>query len=171
MNRRELLKNSAAAGLYVTVASTLQTFLNACNSGQVKRTVYLSDAQYNTLQKICDIIIPETKTPGALSANVPVFAEAAIKECITPAEQKLDKLSTSKNLNDEITKTDTEAFKDTADLEWYKTIKRFTCIGYFTSQQACTTALNYKKAWGSYKGCIPYKPGDKQMAKNYLMYY
>jgi hypothetical protein len=34
-----------------------------------------------------------------------------------------------------------------------------------------TTALNYVEVPGDYNGSVPYKKGDKAMAKTFLMYW
>ena len=54
---------------------------------------------------------------------------------------------------------------------WFRIIKKLAVIGYFTSQEGMTKALNYVKVPGEYKACIPYKKGDKALAKTFLMYW
>ena len=51
------------------------------------------------------------------------------------------------------------------------TIKRLALIGHFTSQEGMEKALNYAKVPGNYEACIPYKQGEKAMAKTFLMYW
>ena len=67
--------------------------------------------------------------------------------------------------------TDEAAFKDNSGHAWFKIIKKLALIGYFTSQEGVTKALNYLKVPGDYKGCIPYRNGEKAMAKTFLMYW
>lgn len=54
---------------------------------------------------------------------------------------------------------------------WFRIIKKLSVIGYFTSKEGMTKALNYVKVPGEYKACIPYKKGDKALAKTFLMYW
>jgi hypothetical protein len=67
--------------------------------------------------------------------------------------------------------TDENAFKDDPGTAWFRIIKKLALIGYFTSQEGMTKALRYVKVPGDYKACIPYKKGDKAMAKTFLMYW
>ncbi|MEK7723991.1 MAG: gluconate 2-dehydrogenase subunit 3 family protein, partial [Acidobacteriota bacterium] len=76
-------------------------------------------------------------------------------------EAKLEKIKT----------IDEKAFKDDAESVWLRIIKKLALIGYFTSQEGMTKALNYVKVPGNYEACIPYKKGDKAMAKIFLMYW
>ena len=83
---------------------------------------------------------------------------------------KFSSLTTKEKL-DVVKKIDEEAFKDNSDQSWFKILKKLTLIGYFTSQEGMTKALNYVKVPGEYKACIPYKKGEKSMAKTFLMYW
>ena len=69
-----------------------------------------------------------------------------------------------------IKEIDEAAFKDDTSKAWFRIIKKLTLIGYFTSQEGMTKALNYVKVPGDYKACIPYKKGEKGLAKTFLMY-
>ena len=65
----------------------------------------------------------------------------------------------------------TLAFKDENSSSWFRILKKLALIGYFTSREGMTTALNYVQVPGDYKGSVPYKKGDKAMAKTFLMYW
>jgi len=84
--------------------------------------------------------------------------------------QKFLSLTANDKLNT-INKIDAAAFKDDADKTWFRIFKKLTLIGYFTSLQGMTMALNYVKVPGEYKACIPYKKGDKALAKTFLQYW
>jgi hypothetical protein len=85
-------------------------------------------------------------------------------------QQKFSSLSAAEK-SIVIKKLDEDAFKDDANNAWYKIIKKLSLIGYFTSQEGMTKALNYVKVPGEYKACIPYKKGEKALAKTFLMYW
>jgi len=70
-----------------------------------------------------------------------------------------------------IKKIDESAFKNEEDKSWFRIIKKLALIGYFTSQDGMTKALNYVQVPGDYKAVVPYKKGDKAMAKTFLMYW
>ena len=70
-----------------------------------------------------------------------------------------------------IKETDDAAFKNAADKTWFRIFKKLATIGYFTSQEGMSKALNYVKVPADYKACIPYKKGDKALAKTFLMYW
>jgi hypothetical protein len=70
-----------------------------------------------------------------------------------------------------VTDIDKNAFKDENRNPWFRILKKLVLIGFFTSREGMTTALNYVQVPGEYKGSIPYKKGDKAMAKTFLMYW
>ena len=84
--------------------------------------------------------------------------------------EKFSSLSSAERLAT-IKKIDEATFKDDAGNTWFRIIKKLSLIGYFTSQEGMTKALNYVKVPGDYKACIPYKKGEKALAKTFLMYW
>jgi hypothetical protein len=129
--------------------------------------------------------LPATSTPGALDAQVPYFIDLVVKNCMNNKDQQLIKTGlqqmteqspefsslSSKEKLEAVKKIDAAAFKDNSDQLWFRIIKKLALIGYFTSQEGMTKALNYVKVPGNYKACIPYKKGEKSMAKTFLMYW
>jgi len=184
MNRRHLLKGMGALALYSSFPTVLSQFIASCNSTAKKHIpLFFSAGEYELIEAVADTIIPKTSTPGALDAQVPVFIDMVVKSCMNASDQQhikkgLQQLTNQKFLsltaNDKlntINKIDAAAFKDDADKTWFRIFKKLTLIGYFTSQQGMTTALNYVKVPGEYKACIPYKKGDKALAKTFLQYW
>ncbi len=47
---------------------------------------------------------------------------------------------------------------------FFKLMKELTLLGYFTSEEGATQALEYVAVPGRYDGCIDYKPGQKAWA-------
>lgn len=187
MNRRHLLKGMGVVALYGSFPAVLSKFLSSCNSkNKQHRTGYFSDDEFHLIEEISDSLLPKTATPGALDAQVPYFIELVVKDCMSKEDQQLIKkglqqmneqspkfvsLSPQEKL-EAIKKIDEEAFKDEdKDHAWFRIIKKLVLIGYFTSQEGMTKALSYVKVPGDYKACIPYKKGEKQMAKTFLMYW
>ncbi|WP_025762120.1 gluconate 2-dehydrogenase subunit 3 family protein [Dyadobacter tibetensis] len=60
----------------------------------------------------------------------------------------------------------TEAGKEYTDagVPFFRLMKELTLLGYFTSEEGATMALEYVPVPGRYDGCIDYKPGQKAWA-------
>jgi len=90
----------------------------------------------------------------------------------TPAEQTkiLQEMeaSSKKDLEKagEEKKKYTEAGKEYTDaaVPFFRLMKELTLLGYFTSEQGATMALEYVAVPGRYDGCIDLKPGQKSWA-------
>jgi hypothetical protein len=147
---------------------------------------FFTGEEFSLIEDITGTMIPKTNTPGALETQVPYFIDLVAKNCMSSEDQQLIKkglqelnnetggkflsLSTEEKLKT-INKTDEAAFKDDTDKAWFRIVKKLSLIGYFTSKDGMTQALNYVKVPGDYQACIPYKPGDKALAKTFLLYW
>jgi len=187
MHRRTLLKQFSAVTLYSTFPAVVTEFFASCKSGSEQlRVGFFNDEEFMLLEEVCSIILPKTSTPGAADIQLAYFIELTVKNCLHPEEQiKIKKglqqlqhyngssfssLTAAEKMNS-IKETDEAAFKDDAGKAWFRIVKKLALIGYFTSQEGATKALNYVKVPGDYKACIPYRKGEKAMAKTFLMYY
>jgi hypothetical protein len=185
MNRRYVLKGMGAIVLYSSFPTILSEFLSSCKTNEKElRAGFFSDDEFHLIGGITDALLPATSTPGALDAKVPFFLDLVIKNCLTKEDQQLIKrgleemneqekfssLSSSEKSNS-IKKIDAAAFKGDTGNTWFRIIKKLSLIGYFTSQEGMTKGLNYVKVPGDYKACLPYKKGEKALAKTFLMYW
>lgn len=185
MNRRYVLKGMGAIALYSSFPSILSEFLSSCKTREkVLRAGFFSDEEYHLIEGITDALLPATSTPGALDAKVPFFLDLVIKNCLNKTDQTVIKdglkqmsenekfvsLSPVDKLN-AIKRIDEAAFKDDTGSKWFRVVKKLSLIGYFTSQEGMTKALNYVKVPGEYEACVPYKQGEKALAKTFLMYW
>ena len=186
MNRRNLIKGMGAVALYSSFPAVLSEFLSSCNSkDKVLRAGFFSDNEFDLLEQISDIILPRTSTPGALDVRVPYFIDLVVKDCMNKEDQQLikkglqdlnktsDKTFSSLTMDEKkqtIKNIDENAFKDDTSSAWFRIVKKLALIGYFTSQDGMTKALSYVEA-PDYKAVVPYKKGDKAMAKTFLMYW
>lgn len=187
MNRRLLLKEAGVVALYSSFPSVLSEFLLSCNSKEKKlRAGFFSDDEFRLTELLLDTTFPKTRTPGALEIQLPYFIDLVAKKCLSSRDQQLIKkglqqlndrpggkftsLSDQEKLNT-IKMIDAAAFKDEAEQAWFRIIKKLALIGYFTSQEGMTKALNYVKVPGDYEACIPYKKGEKALAKTFLLYW
>jgi len=187
MNRRHVIKGMGVIALYSSFPAVLSEFLSSCKNQDKKlRAGFFSEEEFHLLEQITDIMLPATTTPGALDAQTPYFVDLVIKDCMsrddqelirkglrqmsTDAKEKFSSLSAQKK-SDVVKKIDEAAFHNDQNQAWFRIVKKLTLIGYFTSQEGMTKALNYVKIPGEYKACIPYKKGDKALAKTFLMYW
>jgi len=185
MNRRYLLKGMGAVVLYSSFPAVVSEFLSSCKTKDKElRAGFFSDDEFHLIEGITDALLPATSTPGALDAKVPFFLDLVVKNCLTKEDQqtikkglqqmneqrKFSSLSTAEK-SGTVKKLDEAAFKADSDKAWFRIVKKLSLIGYFTSQEGMTKALNYVKVPGDYKACIPYKQGEKALAKTFLMYW
>jgi hypothetical protein len=187
MNRRLLLKEMGVVALYSSFPSVLSEFISSCNTKEKKlRAGFFSDVEFQLTEQLTDTMFPKTATPGALEIQLPYFIDLVVKNCMSSSDQQLIKkglqqlneqqggkftsLSSEEKLN-VINVIDIAAYKDEADKVWFRIIKKLALIGYFTSQEGMTKALNYVKVPGDYEACIPYKKGEKALAKTFLLYW
>ena len=84
---------------------------------------------------------------------------AILKEMEASSKAEMDKAGEEK-------KKYTEAGKEYTDaaVPFFRLMKELTLLGYFTSEQGATLALEYVPVPGRYDGCIDLKPGQKAWA-------
>jgi len=82
-----------------------------------------------------------------------------LKEMEASAKEETNKAGEEK-------KKYTEAGKEYTDagVPFFRLMKELTLLGYFTSEQGATLALDYVPVPGRYDGCIDLKPGQKAWA-------
>ena len=187
MNRRNIIKGLGVVTLYSSFPAILGEFISSCNTKDKElRAVFFSDNEFELIKQLTDSMLPKTSTPGALETQVPYFIDLVVKNCMNEKDQQMIKsgliklneqtegkfssFSKEEKLN-EIKKIEESAFKDDAEKTWFRIFKKLSLIGHFTSQEGMTRALNYVKVPGEYKACIPYKKGDKALAKTFLLYW
>ncbi len=187
MKRRDVLKGMGAIALYSSFPGVLAEFVSSCKSkAQTLRAGFFADDEFALIEEVTDVLLPKTSTPGGLETQVPYFLDLVVKNCLAPADQQSIKKGL-KQLNVDaggkfsslskkekiafVNKTDTAAFNNDPQKAWFLAVKRLALIGHFTSQEGMGKALNYVKVPGKYEACIPYKQGEKAMAKTFLMYW
>ena len=140
-------------------------------------SVYATPQQEKLLAELADVIIPTTDTPGAKAAGAEQFIIRVIRDCHPMDEQKAFYTSL-----DQFARDSKAAYgKDFAaqsndqkvamvkklietDKEFFKRLKNYTAVGYFTSEIGATKALEYIETPGRLEACIPLKPGQKTWA-------
>ena len=201
MNRRDALARVAIIMGGTVIGADY--FLTSCSSPAKKEVKaqaktdaldalkkdLLNASQISFLDEVGDTILPTTKTPGAKAAQIGSFMAVMVRDCYTPAEQKiflngltqLDEASTKKNGKGFLAcdATQRTALLTTLDAEqktltasqrkddpshYFRMMKQLTLLGYFTSEVGATKALRYLPVPGHYDGNLPYKKGDKAWA-------
>lgn len=187
MQRREAVQYIA-----LLLGGTLvgaDAFLTGCKSDTgKKRTFTPDDVAY--LDEVSDTILPTTaSSPGAKAAKVGQFMTVMINDCYTDKDQKvffdgMDKLNdfskktydqafmkiTPQQRHDLLVKLDTEQRdymknkKKEDPSHYFRMMKELSLLGYFTSEIGSTKARRYAETPGDFKGCVPYKKGDKAWA-------
>ncbi len=139
--------------------------------------VYATPQQEKLLAELADVIIPTTDTPGAKAAGAEQFIIRVIRDCHPMEEQKAFYASL-----DQFEKDSKAAFGKSfvalsndqkvsmvrklieTDKAFFKQMKNYTAVGYFTSEIGATQALEYLETPGRLEACIPIKPGQKAWA-------
>ena len=139
---------------------------------------------------LAEVIIPETDTPGATTAGVTPFIINMVKDCTPRKEQNkfIDGLEEvagyahrhHKQAFEKCSSADQQAivayfekrdrpYKGMAGKisrkligdNFFMLMKKYTVIGYCTSQAGATRGLAYDYVPGKYVGCVPLQPGQK----------
>ena len=89
MERRQALKNIGISFGSITMSSGIISIIQSCQSNESFTDLKFFDMKQITfLDRILEIIIPETDTPGALSLNISKFVDIYIHKNIRNADQK-----------------------------------------------------------------------------------
>ncbi|MBL7740638.1 MAG: gluconate 2-dehydrogenase subunit 3 family protein [Chitinophagaceae bacterium] len=165
MERREAVKSLALVSGHVLFPSVLATFVAGCSNRDMSgyRPVFFTDKEYKAITEIIDLIIPATTTASASQVNTQVFLDQLFSQCMTGEQQQLvrdglsqllPQLDKAKDKAAFLAETDKKTFAKDESLAWFKTIKKFTLVGFFTSREGTTRASHYVKVPDGYKGEI-----------------
>ena len=181
MNRRQLIQSLALVTGHTLFPTVLSTFLTGCTNQDMSdyKPVFFTEEEYKSITSIIDIIIPATKTKSASQVNTQVFLDQVFDQCMTKEQQSIikgglkqlipgfekapDKLSF-------ISSVDKKAFDNDESAAYFKTIKQYTMIGFFTSQEGTTKASNYVKIPDEYKAEITANENTLNYGKTFLQY-
>jgi gluconate 2-dehydrogenase gamma chain len=128
------------------------------------RPGYFSDAEFEMVSRLADLIIPETDTPGAVGAGVPAYIDsvaggnAELQSIIRPGLKKLDDTSVGEHdkvflqLTEEQQVAVLTPWAEAADKrlpdhdggKFFRAIKNLTADGYYTSSTGLVQELGYK---------------------------
>lgn len=185
MNRKEAISYISIL-LGGTIAGANIFLSGGCRPSPEKNGKLFSDADIIFLNEVGEVILPETKSPGAKAADVGSFMAIMVTDCYEIKDQKIfiegmSKLDNAcKKMNgknflecdalqrtkicaalDQEQKIYTEKKKPDDPSHYFRLIKELTLLGYFTSEPGCTKGLRHEAVPGKYIGDIPYKKGDR----------
>lgn len=162
------------------LGGALSTQLTAGLMGQVLNegaSVTVTDAQTALLAELADVIIPDTDTPGAKAAGAHEFIIRVIRDCHPIEEQetfyaglaKIDEASEAAHGKVFVDLDEDQKIAIVADAvktngAFFRQLKSYTAVGYFTSEIGATQALEYLPVPGKFEGDIPFQPGQKTWA-------
>ncbi|GAA4314942.1 gluconate 2-dehydrogenase subunit 3 family protein [Compostibacter hankyongensis] len=188
MDRRDAVKRVAILMGGALSASTLSVMLDSCSQAPKKGSgTQFTEDEKSMVDRMSDIIIPKTDTPGAKEAGVPAFIVMMMQECYPEKDQqqfhdglaafdsrcrKQYKKSFLELSPEKQTEALTQLDKDVLgknkgqfkDLAFYRRLKELTLLGFFTSKPGATETLRYVQVPGHYDGCVDYHKGDKAWA-------
>jgi gluconate 2-dehydrogenase gamma chain len=135
---------------------------------------FLSSDQFSMIEKIVDLIIPETDTPGAKTAGVHRFIDLMLAEWASSATktryveglqaidaraQMVGEASFAKSAPEKqlelLEALDAEAFADNGGNTFFRELKKFVLFGYYSSEEGASVELRYDRLPGAYRGCVP----------------
>lgn len=174
MDRRESLKLMTlltGGALFTGLSSAV---LQGCSPTSKNTLLTLSNAQFDVVDALSEVIIPTTDTPGAKAANVAGFIDSALKNAFLSEERS----AFLEGLDQFINKVKSENSADFASLstadqethvkqiaetggQFWHMLKRMVLVGYFTSEIGATQALDYIPVPGPYVGCKPMEENQK----------
>lgn len=183
MNRREAVRRTFLFGS--AIAGTNLAILNqGCSTVRDGDDTSFTDDQEKAVAEFADILIPDSKYPGAKSAGVGPFIVMMINDCYPKDVQRefLGGLTRVEAISqtmfrkpfgviarperERVVKTlkDEAESEKGASLHFFKLINELAFLGYFTSEVGVTQALDYVPVPGRYDGCIPLADNQRAWA-------
>ena len=179
MKRREVIQSLGLVSSHLLFPSILSGFMMSCSKleKQVYTPVFFNLQEFEIIREIVDIILPATNTKSASQVKTHQFLDEVFAKCMTSAQQSLIKeglsklipaLTSCENKKELLIDIDLKAYNNDERSAYFKTIKQYTLISFFTSQEGTTKASNYLQFPGDYKGDIPLKETTLNYGKTSL---
>lgn len=149
--------------------------------------LFFDQPQFLIVERVVDLMIPETDTPGAHAAGVHHFIDLMLAEWASPVRraryrqglQSIDAraradaansfvaISIAKQLN-VLKALDQEAHVEGAPDTFFREFKKLVLFGYYSSETGATVELRFDRIPGDYEPCVPIE--DPQRAWFWLGY-
>lgn len=195
LNRRSALRVLGLAGAAALSPSCQRALESDADLSAAPAGGRLSDDQLQAITALSELIIPQTDTPGATAAGVPHFIHQIVVDWYTTAERQifldglaeldlaaarywsapfltLEPLQQARILA-EMEPPNEGAFESqpqpaagaAGDTPFYLKMKELTVLGYFTSELAARTELDYEPVPGSYDGDALFDDAGRQWVR------
>lgn len=174
MNRREAVAHTAWLLGGVFSAPTLQAmdrWERVSTTNSRNQRTFLSESQRAILERMADLIIPRTDTPGAIDAGVPAFIELMVSDCYAKPAQAVFATGLTTLERDgflslpadrqtaALQQIEAESQKSKTPTFWLMA-KELTLLGYYTSEPGIKASFDYQPIPGRFE-VIKIKPGQK----------
>jgi gluconate 2-dehydrogenase gamma chain len=173
LTRRKAIQG-AVAFVGGTVAATqlgsLVDSVSAMDDGLSPQ--FLSLETFSMVEKIVDLVIPETDTPGAKAVGVHRFIDLMLAEWASP-ETQVSYVNGLRGIDmrvpggfsalppmqqmELLEALDAEAYADGAGDTFFKDLKTFILFGYYSSEVGASVELKFDRLPGAYRGCVPFE--------------
>jgi Gluconate 2-dehydrogenase subunit 3 len=168
-----LLANGTELHRHVAARSTVGREVSA------KKLLFFNPHQFKTVDIVCEIVIPQTRTPGARAANVPQFIDLLLAERETQMQsgiaaglrwldQRTRELfgkdfvdASPEQQIDLLTRISSpDSSEATLGRVFFNQIKNLTAFGYYTSKEGLEQELGYAgpQGIGTYEGSVAVEP-------------
>lgn len=185
MKRRSLIQSLGLASTHILFPSILAGFVSSCqNSSNTDTTIFVpaffNPEELKLVAEVIDIILPATNSKSASEAKVQHFLDEVFEKCMPTAEQNLIKkglstlsidFSSTSDKNELIKTIDQQAYSGDHQFIYFRLIKQYTLVGFFTSQEGMTVASNFAKFPGEFQGDIKIDEDALSLGKTDLRYY
>ncbi len=148
--------------------------------------LFFREDQALVVSELAETILPKTETPGAKDLKVDIFVDLMFKKYLGPEDQEhvmkgydqfvivcdelygktyVDMDSSERAMVIERMEKDSNRFNPSIwgsplgkqqPLDFYRRVKQFTLMGYYTSEDIGKNVLKFDPIPGAYHGCIPY---------------
>jgi len=181
LTRRSAIRNAVlllGGAIPAAQLGLLESVLAA--TGAEAKPRFLNPDQLAMVERIVDLVIPETDTPGAVSAGTHRFIDVMLAEWASSDTQQefvagfesIDQRATELGIESflggsaeqqvEVLRVlDREAFADGAPDTFFRRLKKLVLFTYFSSEPGATQALRFDPFPGDYQPCVPLKDNDR----------
>lgn len=184
MKRREVIQSMGLISTHVLFPSILLGFISGCKNPSKAKEIYspvfFSQEEFEIIREVIDVILPATKTKSASQVNTHHFLDEVFDKCMTQEQQELireglsrliPRFSSTGNKRDLLAEIDRKAYDNDEYSAYFKIIKQYTLVGFFTSLEGMTKASNYVEFPGDYQGEILCDEDTLNYGKANLRYY
>ena len=176
LTRRKAIRNAVlllGGSISVAQISPLISDVAAMSANYIPK--FLGKHHFQMNKRLVDLIIPESDTPGALTANVHQFIDVMLDGWAASDTQlrfldnfnNIDRRSatmtgkTFANANRTqqiklLEVLDKESFSDNGTDIFFREFKALVVFGYYSSEEGASVELRYDRIPGGYRDCIPF---------------